>query len=216
MNKIIEITNRIKQFGLVPTSVIDDIENAIPMADAICRGGLPLIEVTMRTDCAAHVIERIKNAHPEMLVGAGTVLNKETVDKAIAAGAQFVVSPGLNPRVVDYCLERDIPIIPGCITPSEIELALEMGLSRLKFFPAEPLGGVELISQMTAPYSGLEVMPTGGINEQNFLSYLACKSIFAVGAGYIVERGIVNEKRFDLVEQRAKRATALLFEQRNQ
>ncbi len=202
----------IKKHRIIPTSVIDKLQNALPMAEALTRGGLPLVEVTLRTECALDVIRIITKSYPEMLVGAGTVLTTKQVDAAIKAGAKFIVSPGFNKKVVRHCQRKKIPIIPGCITPSEIEAALEMGLKDLKFFPAVPLGGVETISQMCDPYGDVAVLTTGGINEDNFISFLKCKKVFAVGAGYIVRRDIVNEGRFDLVEENCKRALALIKE----
>ncbi len=199
----------IEKYGVVPTSVIDKLECALPMADALIRGGLPLVEVTLRTSCALDVIKTIKEKRPEILVGAGTVLTVAAVKEARAAGAEFVVSPGFNKKVVKYCLKKKIPIIPGCITPSEIEAALEMGLTRLKFFPGVALGGVETISQMCAPYADVKVLVTGGITGDNISEFLSCDKVFAVGAGYIVRRDIVNDAKFDEVEAQALTAVTV-------
>jgi 2-dehydro-3-deoxyphosphogluconate aldolase/(4S)-4-hydroxy-2-oxoglutarate aldolase len=177
MNDIFE---QLYNYGLVPVIKITKTENAVPLAKALAEGGLNCAEITFRTACAKDAIKAVTDALPTMLVGAGTVLTPEQADEAIEAGAKFIVSPGLNPRVVKHCLEKGVPVLPGCATPSEVEQALELGLKAVKFFPAEAAGGLNMIKSMSAPYGGLKFMPTGGINEENMLQYLAFDKILNV------------------------------------
>ena len=178
MNKVLE---EIKKIGIVPVVVLDDAKDAEPLAKALCEGGLPCAEVTFRTEAAEESIHIISEKYPEMLVGAGTVLTTKQVDRAVAAGAKFIVSPGFNPKVVKYCIDRDIPVTPGTQTPSEMEQAIEMGLDVVKFFPAEPAGGLKMIKAVAAPYTMLQFMPTGGINLNNVEEYLEYDRILACG-----------------------------------
>ena len=154
---------KIKEIGIIPVVVLDQAEDAAPLAKALCDGGIPCAEVTFRTEAAEEAIRVMSEKYPQMLVGAGTVLTTDQVNRAVEAGAKFIVSPGLNPTVVDYCVKRGIPIIPGCSTPSDVEVAMEFGLSVVKFFPAEPAGGLNYIKAISAPYSNIRFMPTGGI-----------------------------------------------------
>lgn len=182
-----DVFERIHEVGVVPVVVINDIEEARPLAQALCEGGLPCAEVTFRTPVAAEALRIMKEEFPQMFLGAGTVLTTEQVDKAIEAGAEFIVSPGLNPKVVKYCVEKNIPIIPGCCTPSEVEQALEFGLKTVKFFPAEAAGGLKMIKAMAAPYTELTFMPTGGIDLSNITEYLAFNRIIACGGSWMVK-----------------------------
>ena len=161
------IEERFEDFGVVPVVVLDDVKDALPLAKALTEGGLPCAEVTFRTEAAEESIKVMAEAYPDMVVGAGTVLTIEQVDAAVKAGAKFIVSPGFDPEIVDYCLEKEIPIFPGCVTPSEVAQAVKRGLKVVKFFPAEPSGGVVMIKAMAAPYNQLRFMPTGGIGTQN-------------------------------------------------
>ena len=156
MNEVLE---KIQEIGIVPVVVLDDAKDAAPLAKALCEGGLPCAEVTFRTAAAEESIRIMSEQFPEMLVGAGTVLTTEQVDRAVAAGAKFIVSPGMNPRIVKYCVEKGILITPGCANPSDIEQALENGLDVVKFFPAEPAGGLKMIKAMAAPYVGVKCQP---------------------------------------------------------
>ena len=187
------------EYGLIPVIKISDVETAVPLAKALCAGGLPAAEITFRTACAAEAIAAITKELPNMLVGAGTVLTPEQADRAVAAGAKFIVSPGLNPAVVKHCQSIGVPILPGCATPSEIEQALELGLSVVKFFPAEAAGGLPMIKAMSAPYGGVKFMPTGGINEENLLSYLNFNKIVACGGSFMVKDSLINEGKFDQI-----------------
>ena len=158
------ITEQIQNLAVVPVVVLEDTEDALPLAKALCEGGLPCAEVTFRTDAAEESIKIMTEAFPDMLVGAGTVLTAEQVDQAVKAGAKFIVSPGFDPEIVDYCILKDIPVFPGCITPSEVAQAVKRGLKVIKFFPAEQFGGIAAIKALAAPYTDIKFMPTGGIN----------------------------------------------------
>ena len=162
----------IKKIGIVPVVKLEDAQDAKPLAKALCDGGLPCAEVTFRTEQAADAIKNMKEAYPEMLVGAGTVLTTSQVDEAVNAGAEFIVSPGLNPEIVGYCTEKNIPILPGCANPSDVEQAIKYGLKVVKFFPAEAAGGIKTIKAMAAPYHQMKFMPTGGVNPDNINEYL--------------------------------------------
>ena len=163
---------KIKEMGIVPVVVLEDEKDAGALAKALCEGGLPCAEVTFRTAAAKESIRIMLKEYPEMFVGAGTVLTTRQVDEAIEAGAKFIVSPGFDPEIVNYCLEKEIPVFPGCISPSEVAQAVKRGLKVVKFFPAEPAGGVAMIKAMAAPYNQLRFMPTGGIGTQNLKDYL--------------------------------------------
>ena len=165
-----DVLTQFQKLGIIPVVKIDDAKDAVPLAKALCEGGLPVAEVTFRTDAAEEAIRRMCEACPEMLVGAGTVLTPEQADLAVAAGAKFIVSPGLNPRVVKHCQEKGVPITPGTSSPTDIEQALELGLEVVKFFPAEASGGIAKIKAMAAPYTKVKFMPTGGINAKNLMS----------------------------------------------
>ncbi len=200
----------LEQFGVVPVVVLKDVKDAIPLADALVRGGLPCAEVTFRTDAAEESIRLMSEKYPEMLVGAGTVLTIEQVDRAVNAGAKFIVSPGFDPEIVDYCLEKDIPVFPGCITPSEVAQGVKRGLKVVKFFPAEQAGGVDMIKAMGAPYGMVKFMPTGGINAKNLESYLSCKNIICCGGSWMVKGDLITEGKFDEIEALTKEAVELV------
>ena len=205
---------QIEKTGIIPVVVLDDAKNAEPLAQALCDGGLPCAEVTFRTAAAEESIRIISEKFPDMLVGAGTVLTTEQVDKAVAAGAKFIVSPGLNPKVVKYCIDKGVPIIPGTCNPSDIEAALELGLNVVKFFPAEAAGGLKMIKAMSAPYVGVRFMPTGGINAQNVRDYLAFDKIIACGGSWMVKGALINEGKFDEIRALTAEATAIVKEYR--
>ncbi len=200
------IVEKLSKYGIVPVIKIERLEDAVPLAKALCAGGLPVAEVTFRTDCAAQAIKVMKEACPEMLIGAGTVLNPTQVEEAIEAGSEFIISPGFNPTTVAYCLEKNYPIIPGTSTPSDMEKAIEFGLDTVKFFPAEASGGLKSIKAMSAPYGQLKFMPTGGITPDNLNEYLAFEKIIACGGTWIVPDVLVKEKRFDEVTKLTKQA----------
>lgn len=208
------IFDQLQQLGIVPVVVLDDVKDAEPLAKALVEGGLPCAEVTFRTDAAEESIRIMSEKYPEMLVGAGTVLTTEQVDRAVAAGAKFIVSPGLNPRIVKYCVEKNIPICPGCTNPSDIEQALENGLKVVKFFPAEPAGGLPMIKAMAAPYVGVKFMPTGGIKPSNVRSYLEYDRIIACGGSWMVPGDLVNSGDFDKIKELTKEAVEIVKEVR--
>ena len=211
MNPVLE---QIGKIGIVPVVKIDRAEDALPLARALCAGGLPCAEVTFRTDAAAEAIRAMIAGYPDMCVGAGTVLNAEQVDAAVEAGAKFIVSPGLNPRTVRHCQEKNVPVIPGISTPSEIEQAIELGLETVKFFPAEQSGGLAKIKAMAAPYGNMKFMPTGGINAKNLTSYLDYGKVIACGGSWMVPGDLINEGAWDRIEQLTREAvqTMLGFE----
>lgn len=199
-----------EKIKLVPVVKIDRIEDAVPLAKALTEGGLPVAEVTFRTPYAKEAMRRMKEAFPDMLVGAGTVLRTEQVDAALEAGAEFIVSPGLNPKTVRYCQQKQIPIFPGVATASEIEQAMELGLSVVKFFPAEVNGGIKAIKALSAPYHEMRFMPTGGVNPQNIKDYLAFDEIIACGGTWMVKDSLLAEGKFEEVRELCREAVALI------
>lgn len=207
MNAVLE---QIGKTGIVPVVVLNDSGDAEPLARALCEGGLPCAEVTFRTEAAEESIRIMTEKFPEMLVGAGTVLTTEQVDRAVAAGARFIVSPGLNPRVVKHCLEKNIPVTPGTQTPSEMEQAMELGLDVVKFFPAEPAGGIKMIKAVAAPYTTLKFMPTGGININNVEEYLKYDRILACGGSWMVKGDLIDARKFDEIRQMTKDAAEMV------
>lgn len=214
MNKVLE---EISKIGIVPVIALDDVKDAKPLAKALIEGGLPCAEVTFRTAAAEESIRIMSSEFPELLVGAGTVLTTEQVDRAVNAGAKFIVSPGLNPKVVAYCVEKGIPITPGCANPSDIEQAIELGLDVVKFFPAEAAGGLNMIKSMAAPYTNMKFMPTGGINASNINSYLDFGKIIACGGSWMVNKNMIAEGNFDGIAKLTREAveTMLGFEMKH-
>ena len=189
-----DIMQQLSLIGIVPVIAINDAADAVPLAQALMEGGLPCAEVTFRTAAAADAIKNMTEAFPDMIVGAGTVLTCEQVDRAVAAGAKFIVSPGLNPTTVKHCQEIGIPVCPGTANPSDIEVALSLGLKTVKFFPAEAAGGLKYIKSIAAPYVDMKFMPTGGINENNMLDYLAFDKILCCGGSWMVPKDAVAAK----------------------
>lgn len=193
------LVTQLRALRVLPVIVIDDPADAVPLATALAEGGLNAAEITFRTSGAAEALRRIADARPDMLIGAGTVLTPEQAKSAREAGARFVVSPGFGPRVVDHCLEHDIPVFPGVCTPTEVEAALAQGLTTLKFFPAEPMGGVKFLKAIAAPYGMIEWMPTGGISEKNVGEYLAFARVVACGGSWMAPSDWIATKQFDRV-----------------
>ena len=202
----------IKELGLVPVVVLNDVKDAVPLAGALMEGGLPVAEVTFRTDAAEESIREISKAYPDMLVGAGTVISTEQVDRAVAAGAKFIVSPGFDAEVVDYCLAKNIPVYPGVVTPSEVMQAVKRGLKVVKFFPAAQYGGVDTIKALAAPFPQVKFMPTGGVNLKNLKDYLSCDKIVACGGSWMVKGDMIKAGEFDKIAQITKEAVALAKE----
>lgn len=204
------VSEKIKEFGVVPVVVLEDAKDAAPLAKALTEGGLPCAEVTFRTEAAEESIRIMTSEYPEMFVGAGTVLTVEQVERAVKAGAKFIVSPGFDPEIVDYCLKEGIPVFPGCITPSEVAQAVKRGLKVVKFFPAEPFGGVNTIKAMAAPYVGLKFMPTGGVSAKNLEGYLACDKVIACGGSWMVKGDLVKAGKFDEIRSLTEEAVELV------
>lgn len=205
-----DILEQLAGYGVVPVVVLNRAEDAKPLAEALCKGGLKCAEVTFRTDAAEESIKIMTENFPEMLVGAGTVLTIDQVDRAVAAGAKFIVSPGFDPEIVDYCLSKDILVLPGCITPSEVAQGVKRGLKVLKFFPAEQAGGLAMIKAMAAPYTNVKFMPTGGINAKNLEEYLSFGKIAACGGSWMVKADLVDNKEFDKIADMTKEAVDLV------
>ena len=205
-----DITERFEKLGVVPVVVLEDAKDAVLLATALVEGGLPCAEVTFRTEAAEESIRLMTEQFPEMLVGAGTVLTVEQVDAAVRAGAKFIVSPGFDAEIVDYCLKNEIPVFPGCISPSEVAQAVKRGLKVVKFFPAEPAGGISMIKAMAAPYTGLKFMPTGGINAKNLGEYLSCDKIVCCGGSWMVKGELVKTGEFTKIRQLTEEARRLV------
>lgn len=208
MNEILE---KISKIGIVPVVVLDDAKDAVGLADALCKGGLPCAEVTFRTAAAEEAIKNMVEAHPEMMVGAGTVLTTEQVDRAVGAGAKFIVAPGFNPNIVKYCQEKGVPMVPGINNPSNIEAAIELGLDVVKFFPAEQSGGIAMIKAMAAPYVNMKFMPTGGISAKNLNDYLSFDKIIACGGSWMVKKDLIAEGKFDEIQALTEEAVRLML-----
>lgn len=204
-----DIYEKLSKYRVVPVIKLDNTEDAVPLAAALIAGGLPCAEITYRTAAATESIRRVAAEFPQMLIGAGTVLTAEQADSAMEAGAAFIVSPGLNPDTVKHCLERGYPVIPGVMTPSEIELALSLGLDTLKFFPAEAAGGLKMIKAVSAPYGMLRFMPTGGISPANLREYLSFDKIIACGGSWMVPPDAVKNKDFKTIERLTAEAVGL-------
>ena len=203
---MLDVMSRLRALRIVPVLVIDDAHDAEPVAQALIHGGLPIAEVTFRTAAAAESLRRIAAELPDLLAGAGTVLSVEQAAQARSAGARFIVAPGFNPAVVDYCLEHDVPVFPGVATPTEIEAALQKGLDTLKFFPAEPLGGLPFLKAVAAPYGGVSFIPTGGINLTNLFEYLAFPRVLACGGSWMAPAEWARAQQFDRIRQETERA----------
>ena len=201
---------QLEEFGVVPVVVLEDVKDALPLAKALVEGGLPCAEVTFRTEAAKESIRRMTERYPDMLVGAGTVLTIDQVNRAVDAGAKFIVSPGFDPEIVDYCLEREIPVFPGCVTPSEVAQAVKRGLRVVKFFPAEQFGGVSTIKALAAPYTTVRFMPTGGVNAKNLKDYLECGKIVCCGGSWMVKGSLIREGKFDQILEMTKEAAELV------
>ena len=209
MNKVLEQFGKI---GIIPVVVLDDAKDAEPLGRALMEGGLPCAEVTFRTAAAEESIRIMSEKFPDMLVGAGTVLTTEQVDRAVVAGAKFIVSPGINPKVVEYCVKKGIPVTPGTCNPSNVETALEFGLDVVKFFPAEPAGGLNYIKAIAAPYTGVKFMPTGGINAENVKEYLKYDRIVACGGSWMVKGDLIKSGNFEKIKELTAEAAAIVKE----
>jgi len=206
MNKILE---ELCGYHIIPVVVLNRAQDAKPLAKALCEGGLKCAEVTFRTEAAEESIRIMASEYPDMMVGAGTVLTIEQVDRAVNAGARFIVSPGFDPEIVDYCIQKDIPVVPGCMTPSEVAQGVKRGLEVLKFFPAEQAGGIAMIKAMSAPYTSVRFMPTGGINAKNLEQYLSFGKIAACGGSWMVKADLIDAGDFDKIKELTREAVEL-------
>lgn len=202
------ITEQLQALKVIPVIAIEQAEDIIPLGAALANNGLPVAEITFRSAAAVEAIRLLRQSQPEMLIGAGTVLNREQVIAAKEAGASFIVSPGFNPNTVKACQELDIPIIPGVNNPSTIEAALEMGLTTLKFFPAEASGGSAMIKALLAPYTQIKLMPTGGISTHNINEYLAIPRVIACGGSWMVDKKLIAEKQWEEIGRLTREAVA--------
>ncbi len=203
-------TEQLKKIKIIPVIAIDKAEDIIPLGKVLAENGLPAAEITFRTEAAVEAIRLLRAAQPDMLIGAGTVLNKEQVLAAKEAGASFVVSPGFNPNTVKACQEAGIDIVPGVNNPSTIEAALEMGLTTLKFFPAEASGGINMLKSLLAPYGDIQIMPTGGVNPANVNDYLAIPRVIACGGTWMVDKKLIEAGDWDELARLTREAAALV------
>jgi 2-dehydro-3-deoxyphosphogluconate aldolase/(4S)-4-hydroxy-2-oxoglutarate aldolase len=210
-----EILDTLGRLGLVPVVKIERDEDAVDLGRALLAGGLPCAEITFRTEAAEEAIRRISSSLPEIVLGAGTVLSVDQADRAVSAGAQFIVSPGFNQKVVDWCLRNQIPVTPGVATPTEIDMALDVGLNILKFFPAEAMGGLATLKAIAAPYVGVKFIPTGGINLDNLGDYLAHPSVHCCGGSWLVKASLITAGRFDEITQLAREAVSVVRQVRD-
>ena len=206
------IFEKFSKIGIIPVVVLEDAKDAEPLGKALMEGGLPCAEVTFRTAAAEEAIKIMTEKFPDMLVGAGTVLTTEQADSAIAAGAKFIVSPGLNPDVVAHCVKKGIPVTPGTCTPTDVEKALTFGLDVVKFFPAEPAGGLDFIKAIAAPYVGVKFMPTGGINANNVRDYLKYDRIIACGGSWMVKGDLIKAGYFEKIKDLTAEAAGIVNE----
>lgn len=206
-----DILSTISNIGIIPVIKINDASKAVPLAKALIDGGLAAAEVTFRTDAAEESIRAIVKAYPDMIVGAGTVLTIDQAQRALDAGAKFIVSPGFNPKVVKWCLDNGVTPLPGCTTPSEIEQALELGLKVVKFFPAEQSGGLAKIKAMSAPYGNVKFMPTGGVSLDNVNEYLANKKILACGGSFMVKESYIDNDNWEEITKLTKQAVDVML-----
>ncbi|MCG9577048.1 bifunctional 4-hydroxy-2-oxoglutarate aldolase/2-dehydro-3-deoxy-phosphogluconate aldolase [Vibrio europaeus] len=203
-----EIINKLQQFKVVPVIQINKVEHAVPLAKVLVENGLPVAEVTFRTEAAADAIRAMREAYPEMCIGAGTVLTSEQIDLAKEAGSEFVVAPGLNPNTVRRCQEIGMPVVPGVNNPSQVEQALELGLTFLKFFPAEASGGISMVKSLLAPYVDVSFMPTGGIGKHNINDYLAIDRVICCGGTWMVAPTLIENEQWDEIAKLVQEAVA--------
>jgi 2-dehydro-3-deoxyphosphogluconate aldolase/(4S)-4-hydroxy-2-oxoglutarate aldolase len=205
-----EVLDTLGRLGLVPVVKIERAEDAVELGRALLAGGLPCAEITFRTPAAEEAIRRIATSLPDIVLGAGTVLSVDQADRAVSAGAKFIVSPGFNHKVVDWCLGNEISVTPGVATPTEIDMALDKGLDILKFFPAEALGGIETLKAIAAPYGDVKFIPTGGINRDNLADYLAHPSVHCCGGSWLVKANLISAGKFDEITQLAREAVSVV------
>ena len=206
-----EVLERLARAGVVPVVVLDDAKDAVPTANAMVAGGIDVMEITFRTAAAPDAIEAVAKNCPDMLVGAGTILNLEQCKLAVARGAKFIVSPGFDAQVVSWCIENGIAVTPGCVTPTEITAAVNMGLKVVKFFPANVYGGLNAMKNLSAPFVGVKFMPTGGVNAQNLREYIDAPFIHAVGGSWVCPKADIAAGNFEKITQLCAEAHAAAF-----
>ena len=204
------LIQQLSQTKVIPVVKLKSAERAVGLAEALAEGGLRAAEITFRTDAAEESIRRIAKSFPDFLLAAGTVLNTENADRAMDAGASLIVSPGLNPKVVEHCLKKGYPVMPGVCTPTEVELAMSFGLENIKFFPAEAMGGVKTLKALSAPYGNVKFMPTGGVDEKNVMNYLALPCVLCCGGSWMVKGDWIDEGNFEVIAAKTKEAVAVL------
>ena len=205
-----EVVSKLGEVGIIPVVAIERAEDAKALGQALLDGGLPCAEITFRTAAAEDAIRSMSSAFPEILVGAGTVLSVEQAKRAAGAGARFIVSPGFDPAVVDWCLANDVAITPGVATPSDVIMGLNRGLEVVKFFPAEALGGTKTLKAIGAPFGGVKFIPTGGISAANLADYLSLPMVYACGGSWMVKKQLISDGDFDTIAALAKEAVALV------
>jgi 2-dehydro-3-deoxyphosphogluconate aldolase/(4S)-4-hydroxy-2-oxoglutarate aldolase len=204
-----DILHKIEQLKIVPVAVIEEIESALPLGQTLVDTGLPIVEITFRTKTAVDSISLLTKKIPDLLVGAGTVLNVKQVKEAINAGVEFIVTPGFNPKVVDYCVQNDIVICPGLNSPTFIEWGLDRELNHFKFFPADLSGGPKMLKTLSGPYPTVKFMPTGGIGFDNIIEYLQIENVFACGGSWLVKKDLISSKDFAEIKKRVEKAILL-------
>ena len=201
--------------GIVPVVVLNKAEDAVPLARALLKGGIDFMEITFRTECAAESIALIAKEVPEMTVGAGTVINLEQAERAVESGAKFIVSPGLDVGVVTWAQDRDIPVIPGCVTPTEIMKAISLGLNVVKFFPADVFGGIKAIKALSAPFGQVKFLPTGGVSEANLKDFIENKSVAAIGGSWVCKKDDIANHDWDKITTLSANAVKIIKETRS-
>lgn len=205
-----ELKEQLYKIGVLPVVALDHAEDAPALAEALIKGGIPAAEVTFRTAAAKDAIRAISENYPDMLVGAGTVLSVDQVKAAVEAGAKFIVAPGFDPEVVDYCIANDIPVFPGCVTPTELTQAYKRGLEIVKFFPAGEYGGLKTIKALSGPFPMMRFIPTGGVNAENLPDFMKSEKIFACGGTWMVKKELINQHRFEEIETLSKEAAEIV------
>ena len=201
--------------GIVPVVVLNNADDAVPLAKALLNGGIDFMEITFRTECAADSIAVIAKEVPEMTVGAGTVINIEQAERAVQNGAKFIVSPGLDERIVNWAMGNDVPVIPGCVTPTEIMKAISLGLNVVKFFPADVFGGIKAIKALSAPFGQVKFLPTGGVSEANLKDFIGNKSVAAIGGSWVCKKDDIANHDWDKITALAAEAVKIIKETRS-
>lgn len=207
-------SERVFNTGIVPVVVLNNVEDAVPLANALLKGGIDFMEITFRTECAAECIAKISKEVPEVVVGAGTVLNVEQAKLAIENGAKFIVSPGLDEETVTWAIGNNIPVIPGCVTPTEIMKAISLGLKVVKFFPADVYGGIKAIKALSAPFGQIKFLPTGGVSEANLKDFIENKSVAAIGGSWVCKKDDIANHDWDKITSLSENAVKIIKETR--